>query len=51
MSDPSEINYTCGNCGSEELEIIDSGKFKGISWVSYICLECGNEDNTEPDYD
>jgi hypothetical protein len=52
MNDPcDEITLYCSECKSCNLEVTDSGKFKGISWVSYICLDCGNTDSNEPDYD
>ena len=51
-NDPcDEITLYCSECKSCNLEITDSGKFKGISWISYICLDCGNKDSNEPDYD
>jgi len=46
----NEDNY-CDECGSDQLEITDSGSYKGIVWREYTCLECGNVISEEPDYD
>lgn len=41
----------CFECGSSYLELYDSGEFKGITWKSYKCVECGNIISEEPDYE
>jgi len=47
----NEEDIYCPDCGSDKLEISDSGKFRGIKWTNYKCTECGHITNNEPDYD
>jgi ssDNA-binding Zn-finger/Zn-ribbon topoisomerase 1 len=54
LNDPqcynSRQDYSCPECGAE-MEIIDSGKFRGVDWENLECPECGYEVNEEPDLD
>jgi len=40
----------CPLCGGE-MELFDSGMFKGFKWVHLKCIECKYEESDEPDYD
>jgi uncharacterized Zn finger protein len=41
----------CPECGSDQLEITDSGLYKRVKWYEYTCLECGIVISNEPDYE
>lgn len=45
-----EIDTECPECGSE-MELFDYGYSKYGNWKHYRCLECGNEESNEPDWD
>ena len=47
LDNNARICYKCG----ESMEEFDSGTTKRIKWINWICLECGNTYNEEPDYD
>lgn len=42
----------CPLCGSD-VEVIDSGSYKGKVWYHYECTnpECQHEESEEPDWD
>lgn len=54
LNDPQCYNtredYNCPECGAE-MEIVDSGYYKGVNWENLECPECGYEVNEEPDWD
>lgn len=54
LNDPqcydSRQDYTCPECGAE-MQVTDSGYFRGVNWENLECPECGHEVNEEPDMD
>lgn len=46
----SRQDYSCPECGAE-MEVVDSGQFRGVDWENLECPECGFEINEEPDWD
>lgn len=54
LNDPqcynSRQDYTCPECGAE-MQVTDSGCFRGVDWENLECPECGYEVNEEPDLD
>ena len=42
-----KYEYKCPECGSESIEIFDSGD----NWEVYKCLDCGYKWGNEPDPD
>lgn len=41
----------CPECGSDQMEIVDSGYCRKNVWTKYRCIECGEVISNEPDYD
>jgi rubrerythrin len=41
----------CPVCGNDEMFVRDSGEYKGVEWLAWICDECGHEESDEPDWD
>lgn len=54
LNDPqcynSRQDYSCPECGAE-MQVTDSGCFRGVDWENLECPECGYEVNEEPDLD
>ena len=46
----TETEGICPECGGE-LEFFDSGEFRGVKWICYICKDCAYKLSNEPDYD
>jgi len=49
------MNKKCKYCGSNDWEYYDSGidmiNYRKIKWEAWECIECGNIDSDEPDWD
>lgn len=45
-----DIDIICPECGGD-MEINDSGRYKGKDWDNLKCADCGYEVVNEPDLD
>ena len=46
----SRQGYSCPECGAK-MEVVDSGRFRGVDWENLKCPECGCAIDEEPDWD
>ena len=46
----SRQDYSCPECGAQ-MDVVNSGCFRGVDWENLECPDCGYEVNEEPDWD